>query len=116
MRTDCIKSGNKNLRGSQSSSQASGRCWARLSQQEHTGSLKESQRRDEVRVKEQTVQRGDHSSLVSESDAVLGVGREKTLEDSSGGVENRCALTANLHANVNFLEVDDLVADTLDVG
>jgi hypothetical protein len=58
----------------------------------------------------------DDSSLVGESDLVLGGGREKALKDGDGGVEDDGAFNTSLDAGLDFAVVNQVGADALNVG
>ena len=60
-------------------------------------------------------QRRDNSRFVGQGHPVLLIGREQTLEKSGGGIEHRRALTANLDADMDLLEVNKVGLDTADV-
>ncbi len=55
------------------------------------------------------------SRLICESDPVLLVGREQALQDRGSRVEHRRALSANFHADMDLLEVHELIADVADM-
>jgi hypothetical protein len=58
----------------------------------------------------------NNSGLVGEEDLVVGVGREEALEEGDSRVENDGALSSGLDADLDLVVVDDVAADTLDVG
>jgi len=62
------------------------------------------------------VQGCDNGGTVSELLAVLGVGREETLKQSGGGIEDGGTLATRLHSDVNLLEVNELGGDLGDLG
>ena len=61
------------------------------------------------------VERRNNGGLVSQSDPVRGVRREQALEEGGRRVEDGCAFTADLDANVDLLEVDEVAVDAPDV-
>jgi len=63
-----------------------------------------------------TAQGSDDDGTISELLAVLGVGREETLKQSSGRIEHSGALTTGLHSDVNLLEVNEFGGDLGDLG
>ena len=53
---------------------------------------------------------------IGELFAVLGVGREEALKQSSSRIKNGSTLTAGLHSDMNLLEVHELSGDLGGVG
>jgi hypothetical protein len=62
-----------------------------------------------------SAQRRNNSGFVSKDDLVLRVGWEKTLEQRNGRVENDCAFHSGLDADLDFIVVDQIRANTLNV-
>lgn len=62
------------------------------------------------------VQRRHNRRLVSECDLVVRVGREEALKESSGGVKDCRTLAADLHADSDLLQVDEVRVNAADVG
>jgi hypothetical protein len=63
-----------------------------------------------------TSERRNDSGLVGEDDLVLGGGWKEALKESDGRVEDDGALNTSLDADLDFIVVYDVRADTLDVG
>lgn len=63
-----------------------------------------------------TTERCNNSRLVGENDLVFGSGREESLEESDGGVEDDGTFSASLNPDLHFVVVDEVRADALDVG
>jgi hypothetical protein len=61
-------------------------------------------------------ERSDNSGLISKNNLVFGVGREKTLKESDGRVEDDSAFDAGLDANLHLVIVDEIRTDPFDIG
>ena len=62
------------------------------------------------------IQRGHDRGLIGERDPVVGVRGEEALEERSGGVEDGGALTADLDADRDLGEVNEIGVNTTDMG
>ena len=112
-----IIQGKINVQGSWSSSQGSGHCQAQQSRLPILSASGESEHeRQLTRNVLVTTEGSNDSSLVGENDLVVGVGREETLEEGDSRVEDDGALGTSLDADLDFVVVDDVAADTRDVG
>ena len=63
-----------------------------------------------------SVQGRNDRGLVCEGDAVGRVRREEALKESSGGVKDCRTLAADLHADSDLLQVDEVRVNAADVG
>ena len=59
--------------------------------------------------------RSNDGGLVGQNDLVVGVGREEALEESNGRVEDDSALNTSLDSDLDFVVVDEIRANALDV-
>lgn len=59
-----------------------------------------------------SVERGNDCGLIRKGHLVIGIRREKSLQESSSRVENGGTLAADLHTNMDLLEVDEVRLDT----
>lgn len=62
-----------------------------------------------------STQRRNNSGFVGKNDLVIRIGWEKTLEQRNGRVENDCAFHSSLDADLDFIVVDQIGANTLNV-
>ena len=62
-----------------------------------------------------STQRCNNGGFVGKNNLVLRTGWEKTLEQSNGRVENDCAFHSGLDADLDFIVVDQIGANALNV-
>lgn len=60
-------------------------------------------------------ERSNDGGLVGQNDLVVGAGREETLEESDGRVEDDSALNTSLDADLDLVVVDEIRANPFDV-
>ena len=60
--------------------------------------------------------RSDDGRLIGQHNLVVGVRREKTLQESDGRVEDNSAFTASFDSHMNLAVVDEVSAHVVDVG
>ena len=54
--------------------------------------------------------------LVGENDLVFGSGREESLEEGDGGIEDDSTFGTSLNSDLHLVVVNEVRADTLNVG